>query len=88
MIQILPLKSVWWEEEEVRAWVVASLEVVVVVEAVGEGVVLEGLLMDVAVTGLDHPARTTRGQTPVLMAPHQPGDSNIIPDVKRCLYVE
>jgi len=140
--------SVWLEEKEVRAWVVASLEVVVVVEAVEvvvvvvaevvldgrlvtplkktlmrtltktmagtmtmtlamtttltmtlamtmtmimtmvmtmtmtidldvvdvvEGVVLEGLLMDVAVMGLDHPARTTRGQTPVLMAPHQPG---------------
>merc|ERR1711951_5089 len=27
----------------------------------------------VAVTGLDHPARTTRGQTHVLMAPHRPG---------------
>merc|ERR1719175_577214 len=38
-----------------------------------EGVVLEGLHMDVAVTGLDHPARTTRGQTLVLMAPPQPG---------------
>merc|ERR1719167_1642755 len=38
-----------------------------------EGVVLGGLLMDVAVTGLDHPARTTRGQTLVLMAPPQPG---------------
>merc|ERR1712212_1198157 len=148
--------SVWLEEKEVRAWVVASLEVVVVVEAVEvvvvvvaevvldgrlvtplmktlmrtltktmagaiegamagtmtmtlamtttltmtlamtmtmimtmvmtmtmtidldvvdvvEGVVLEGLLMDVAVMGLDHRAWTTRGQTPVLMAPHQPG---------------
>merc|ERR1719295_632949 len=38
-----------------------------------EGVVLEGLHMDAAVTGLDHPARTTRGQTLVLMAPPQPG---------------
>merc|ERR1719391_596464 len=38
-----------------------------------EGVVLGGLLMDVAVTGLDHPAQTTRGQTLVLMAQPQPG---------------
>merc|ERR1719391_980752 len=40
---------------------------------VAEGVVLGGLLMDIAVTGLDHPARTIRGQTLVLMAPPQPG---------------
>ena len=58
-----------------------------------EGVVLEGLHMDVAVMGLDHPARTTRGQTHVLMAPPQPGDTTIIPDAKgslkvSCLYVE
>ena len=52
-----------------------------------EGVVLGGLLMDVAVTGLDHPARTTRGQTLVLMAPPQPGDPKIIPDDKGCLKV-
>ena len=104
---ILPLKRDWWEEEEVMALVVASLEVVVA-EVVLDGrllnplkktltktlamtmaetmtltmtmimvaeVVLGGLLMDIAVTGLDHPAQTTRGQTLVLMAPPQPGDS-------------
>ena len=31
----------------------------------------------VALMGRDHRARTTRGQTRVLTAPHQPGDSKI-----------
>merc|ERR1712172_143730 len=31
------------------------------------------VLPEVALMGLDHHARTTRGQTRVLMAPHQPG---------------
>merc|ERR1719180_44689 len=37
-----------------------------------EGVVLV-VLPVVALMGLDHPARTTRGQTRVLTAPHLPG---------------
>ena len=47
-----------------------------------EGVVLGGLLMEIVATGLDHLARTIRGQTLVLMAPPQPGDPKIIPDDK------
>ena len=111
---ILPLKRDWWEEEEVMALVVASLEVAVAEVVLDgrlmnplkkiltktlamtmaetmtltmtmimvEGVVLGGLLMEIVATGLDHLARTIRGQTLVLMAPPQPGDSKIIPDNK------